>query len=407
MSKLAIALLWLVSLGAAVWVGTVLDAGAPAQAPVEPFRGEAASAPSPAPAPVLASRAEAPAPAPVPERAPAPRPGATAAMLTEEEIASFSLEGVATAEEANRKLMALAATLLAQGPEGHLRLLQVLNDEIVSNQDLERLFGDDEEAARHLYPWIRFLVEREGQVVDMTETLYRAMAENPAAFESFDDDTLEIFTEGVSYVLPGAVSEERLERFRGLARAILERPEGSLPGPVEQNRRRIARALGVWAPPMTPEQALEALRGGQVRGAEALRLLSRVPPDQLSGVDVVAILGPLLREGEWRAFEAVAGHVDPRQVADLDDAMLDGMATGRVHPWAVRQYLQATNRLAWPAPRSFAEAALGRGGQTAATMASAFLLIEPRPDADWLRWAISAHELPEQVRQQVAALIGG
>jgi len=72
-------------------------------------------------------------------------------------------------------------------------------------------------------------MDRDQQVVAMTETIYTTAAEDPVWFEGLDGNTLELFTEGMAILLPGAVGEEQLERFRGYAGKILAMPRDSCP----------------------------------------------------------------------------------------------------------------------------------------------------------------------------------
>ena len=46
-------------------------------------------------------------------------------------------------------------------------------------------------------------------MVAMTETLYRTAAEKPEYFEDTDDNTFELFTEGLAMLLPGAMACSR------------------------------------------------------------------------------------------------------------------------------------------------------------------------------------------------------
>ncbi|MHC5009513.1 MAG: hypothetical protein ACYTG6_01030 [Planctomycetota bacterium] len=408
MSRFLIALGWIATAGAAFYVGTQtgpLGGADGASAPPEERREQTPEASEPLlqPGPdVAASEASA---SPAQSVADEASPSAVDASVTEPE--PFTLEGVTTAEEANRRLMAHVDALLAKGEKGHLDLLRFLDEFVVENDDLERLFGSEEEAARLIYPWIKFLIAREDQVLDLTESIYSTLAEDPQALDGLDDDTLEIFTEGVSFILPGAVSEERMDRFRDYARTILDMPEDALPASLRSARRDIERVMAVWAPRLTPTEALTQLRQGQVSGMEALALLRRIPPELLHDVDLPLLLAPLVQAGEWRAIEALSVlPLDGGDVARLDRALLQGAAEGRIHQWHFHQYLRATNRPGWPAAQDLVEAALQAGGNSAQAAASTFVSLDPRPDAAYVRWALDTYEVPERIRNEIESAFG-
>jgi hypothetical protein len=73
------------------------------------------------------------------------------------------------------ELMELAEAKLGGGPEAHLELLFAL-DEVM--KQLRASGTRDEDLTRELYPWIRFLVAHEADMVDMTETVFRTLAED-------------------------------------------------------------------------------------------------------------------------------------------------------------------------------------------------------------------------------------
>jgi hypothetical protein len=149
---------------------------------------------------------------------------------TVEKVEPFSLENITSVDQASTLFMKFAKHKLDEGPEGHLELFRIL-DQVAQDKELQqRLFRNEEAMIRHLYPWVKFLVNNDQKVVGMMETLYRTAAETPEWFEGTDNDTLEPFTEGLAILLPSAVSEETLDRFRGHVQKILERPKESLPG---------------------------------------------------------------------------------------------------------------------------------------------------------------------------------
>ncbi|MHC4472467.1 MAG: hypothetical protein ACYS99_16070, partial [Planctomycetota bacterium] len=250
-------------------------------------------------------------------------PGAAPASAVE----AMSLEGITTVKQFSDRLMAFVDAQLERGEPGYFEILKAMDLLEKNNDDLERLFTDEAAAMRELYPWVRYLVNREAQVVDFTEYVFRSMAENPAMFEGRDDNPLEAITEGLGVLLPGAVGPERMAVFQAYAEKILETPEEQQPEAVRKNRNEIERLLQrYWAEPVSIEQALEKLRSGQLSESEAARLLRGLPPEMLARIDVSGILGPLLASGRWEAIRALQAL--PAGIADaavLDTHVLRGM----------------------------------------------------------------------------------
>lgn len=317
----------------------------------------------------------------------------------------FTLEGVTEPDEAMGRVMRHVAALLAKGKKGHLDLLRFLDEHVVENDDLERLLGSEAGLARFIYPWVEFTVHRKDQVVDLVETVYETIAANPAFFDGFDDNTLEIFTEGASMVLPGAIDEQRLATFRAHARAILERPEEGLPEVVRAERRHIEQALAAWAPRVSADEALEKLHSGELKGAEAVEVLRRLPPERLEGLDLGAILAPAVRTGDYRTLRAL-GHLplEQRDVDLLDRSLLEAVEKGSINSWHVQQYLRSTKRDAWPSPKTLVEQGLARGGAAANVSADVLVRLDPRPPTDYVRWVIDTYDLHEAMIVRLKAV---
>ncbi|MHC4133865.1 MAG: hypothetical protein ACYTDU_15195 [Planctomycetota bacterium] len=321
-------------------------------------------------------------------RAPAPRVEPTPAELQE----PYTLDGVTTMEEASRRFMKFAARKLAAGPEGHLELLREI-DRLTQNPDYQKLF-DEATAMRLIYPWLKFVVEREEQVVAMTETIYKTAAEEPGWFEGLDDNTLEVFTEGVATVLPGAVGEDQLERFRGYVGKILAMPEDSLPKALKRNTSELRRNLKYWAAPVAPEDALAQLLDRNVSNSVKLKLLKRVDPKEIQAVDIVAILTPAIERGSWDAIQVLGRFaLSAGDVVAFDRAFLQAAATGKVRGWAVRAYLAATNRKRWDAARPFVEDGLRRGESATNAFAEVLGWLPEHPPRAFVRRVLETHEL--------------
>ena len=316
---------------------------------------------------------------------------------------SFSLEGVRTADEASRRFMEFVATQLAAGPEGHLAILQTIDREGRNVRRLQALFPNEREAVRHVYPWVRFLSSHEGEVVSLLETVYRNLGEHPQTFEGFDPQTLELFTEGLSALLPGAVPEDTLGRFRGYAEKALAVPEGDLPEALGgRTRRRIERNVENWAPLVAPEEALARLRSPDLKPEETMALLRRVRPEDLATLDVAELIGPLI---DGRDREVLTGlgafDLDARTVGRIDERLVAGVEAGRVDAWTVSAYAQATHRNGWPDAQRLIEAGLLRGGTSVEVFAASLLYLSTRPPSDYVRWVISTYPLPDALQSNL------
>ncbi len=410
MRGLLIACGWAVTVAAAFLLGESMGRGGGGAS--SPARDEGVVRPLRAPpaaldeGPVLAPGAPRSA---IPDRSretPGPVAGSDADLATGETLEPFTLEGVTDPDVAMARLMRHVAALLAKGEDGHLDLLLFLDEHVANSEALERFFHREEDAVRYIVPWVEFLVNRKGPVLDVVESVFETMAERPETFAEIDKDTLEIFTEGAAVVLPGAVDEERLAKFRGYARAILDTPEGSLPEPVEKQRRRIQRALALWSPRLTPEDAVARLKSGELKGPEAVQALRQLSPEQLQGLDLGTILAPVVAGGDYRALQAMRDlPLQPRDVDLLDGKMLEAAATGKVRDWTVVQYLSSTKRHRWPQQQPFIEEGLGRGGQPAETCARALGRFGGHVPKDYVRWVLERHELSEKTVRVLERLL--
>jgi hypothetical protein len=248
-------------------------------------------------------------------------------------------------------------------------------------------------------------VENDRQVAEFHETLFKTMAERPKELEGIDDDVLEPFTEGLSMALPAVLPEERMERLRGWARTILATPEGSLPEAIEKNRRDLARALAAWTPVLSPEEAAARLRAGGLSPAEALPLLRRVPPEVLREVDVAALVGPAIEQGDYRAVRALSGlALDKGTVLAIDGRV--HRAADRVQPWMVAQYLQATGRGKWVDARPFFDAGLRYGSPQSDAIARALVQLPDRPPKEYVSDVVDSSALSDATRQWLRGAFG-
>ena len=314
--------------------------------------------------------------------------------------APFSLEGIETAEDASKRFMAFADAKLHQGPEGHLELFRALDTLTQNTESFEHLFEDEATMMRLLYPWVKFLVERDQRVIGMAETLYKTAAENPSWFEGTDDDTFEIFTEGLAVLLPGAVDAATLARFRGYVENVMAMPEGSLPKALRSNRGEFRRNLKWWAPPLAQEEVLEQLQDASLPYTARLELLRRVDPKELAGVDLLGILVPALEAGDRRAVSLVGKlPVGAGDVPSLDQAFMVGAKAGKLRSWNIRSYLADTNRRKWSEAQPFIETGLNLGGRATDEFANAIAWLEEKPDKDYVRSMIATYALSENTKR--------
>jgi hypothetical protein len=176
--------------------------------------------------------------------------------------APLNLAGATTGDELRARLFAYAAAHLAAGREAHLALYRTL-DLLITDGTLARLFGDEQEGPRTVYPLVRFLMKRAEGTAALAETVLRTAAEQPATFEGTSAATFELFAEQVGPILAGALGEPRLQRLRGHVQAILDQPADRQPQALRANRTALQRLIGRWAPVVDPAEALARLEGGR------------------------------------------------------------------------------------------------------------------------------------------------
>jgi hypothetical protein len=336
--------------------------------------------------------------------------GANGAMAPPagEAAAAFAWLEAGDPEEAVRLFLAWCAAALARGLEGHLELLRVLDAHLTDptkRERIEALVGSEEEAVRLLYPVLRFAVLHDQQVADLLETTLETMAERPSFFAEMEDDTLELFTEGIGMAMPGVVDEARLARMRAHAVKVLEAPEAGQPRAIQRNRRRLEGLLRAWVPPLAPEEALARLRAGDVQGEEVLALLRRVPPELRGGLDLEPLLGPLVETGSWRALRELERlEIDASTRAALDRRVTDAARLGRADGHAVGSYLRATGRDTFAKALPFLDAGLTAGGRAPDAMALAAMRMPGGPESqEWLRGVRERYDLSEGVRNLIDA----
>jgi hypothetical protein len=319
----------------------------------------------------------------------------------------LDLEGAHTQDEILARLFAHAAANLAGGKDAHRHLYRTL-DTLLKGKVLDQVFGDPSDGPRAIYPLARFLVERDAQVVEFAENVLRAAVDDPLFFEGTEGKTLEVLTEGVGPILPGMVSDERLERMRGHVKAVLAQPADRQPKAVQDNRDGLQKLLEQWVPLLPSAEAAARLKTGTVTGREALGLLKRVRPEDRASLDLDRLLGPMLDEGDLGGLTvAVMAGADARALSSLDTRLIDASSrSGRLGEWHFGQWLIATGRPGWEAARGFLEQALRMGGSTADAAALALLALAPRPPAETVDSLLRSYTVNARVAQNVRASFG-
>ncbi|MCZ6574536.1 MAG: hypothetical protein O7C98_15365 [Planctomycetota bacterium] len=334
------------------------------------------------------------------------RDAAANTETAEESVGPFTLEGVNTAAELSRRFMAYADRKLKEGPEGRLELYRAL-DGLTQGPELHRLFRSEADIAPLAYPWFKFLMDRNHQVAALMEDLYKKAASEPAWFEGTDDDTLEIFTEGMAVMLPGFADAEMMERMTGYVEQILQHDKERVPKAVQRNRREFQRNLEFWSGPVSAEDALQQLQDPSLSNAAAMELLRRVDPSALKGIDVQPILVTALKQGNRNAMGVIAklgaGAGDQRV---FDSAFMEAIGAGSYNQWQIRTYLDVTRRSKWADARYFMEEGLSRGGKTAERFGMALGWMPEQPPKEFIEQVLDGYVLPEHVQTHLRNRFG-
>jgi hypothetical protein len=306
--------------------------------------------------------------------------------------------------ELSTAIMEYAGKKLAEGPEGQKELFREM-DRLM--QDMKTTFRDEQQLMPLIYPWVKFLVQHEREVVGMMETLYKTAAEDPQWFQGLDDDSFEVICEGLALVLPGAVSEEQLARYRSHVEKILALPKESLPEALQKNLRDIERNLEWWSPPLTVQQVLAMLNDPSVPVNKKLTLLARAQQEALRGVDVTRIVAEAVRGGQLNALWTIRNLPEGAvNTALLDPVVLDCAADGKLPSHQVTIYLSATRRETWDAMRPFIQQGLTRGGKATEAFAQCLVFFKDKAPQDFVRGVIATYALSDQIKQQLEATFG-
>ncbi len=389
-------LVWAATVAVAFLLGGQLKPESKARDATRPAHDGRADAPAPeAPSPRGAPETRAP------EEAASPAPVATAGAAAPEPVQPVVIEAGMSPADLSSLFMRYAAQKLAEGPEGHKELFREL-DRLMQDKEVRQVFRDEQQLMPLAYPWVKFLVDRDRQVVAMMETIYRTAAEDPQWFEGLDDDPMEMFAEGLALLLPGVADEEQLARFRAYAEKIVALPKESLPGALQKNLSDIQRDIEWWSPPVKPEDLVKALEDPGVPVAKKIGLLRRADPAALRGVDLTPILAAGIRDGNSQALYLVQRFRDSVSVATLDTAFLDAAASGSQQWHQISAYASATQRNTWETLRPFLDTGLGRGGKATEAFAGSLVFFRHlQIPKEYVATVVSTYALPEQVRTQI------
>ena len=309
---------------------------------------------------------------------------------------TIDLDNIKDAADFFRKIRAYALAMFPKGKEGHLALLKVL-DRVVQDRALQDRIGQTErQLIPHIYPMVKFLVNNDQQVVGFADTVFDTMANDPMALEGFDDNTLEVFTEGMGPLLPSVVSEESMQRFRDYARIMLETPEDQQSEAVRKNRSEMLRLQRYWDPEAAARKALEAIQSGELQPAQMGRMLREIGPELITKHGLWSSVASLLAAGDRNAMRIMRGaDLDSRTIDELDRGLLEGVDSGNMQLWSLRDYLQATKRSQWGQAQPLIETILDRNTKAAEQLSYTLTNLPEKPPKDWVIWLIERHTMSD------------
>jgi hypothetical protein len=239
------------------------------------------------------------------------------------------------------------------------------------------------------------------------ETVYRTAAEEPGFFEGLNADSLDLFGEPISFVLPGAVDAETLARMRGHVETILARPKEALPDALRRNLPLLKRNLEWWSPPIPKEEILRRIADPSVPLDDRLALLRKLKQEDFAEIDLAGLSVEAIRQGREHTLWALHRiPMDGGNLQRLDQAFLDAAAEGKVNAWAVRKYLQGTRRNEWALAQPFIESGLATGERSVLVFAESLLHVAMVPDKEFVRDVISRYRLPATTRRNLKRRFG-
>ena len=169
---------------------------------------------------------------------------------------------------------------------------------------------------------------------------------------------------------------------------------------VQRERRHVQRALESWAPALSAEEALARLEDAETSPEEALSLLRKLTPEQVAGLDLDALLGPMLQSEGYRVVSMI-GRLKPdaRTIGKLDQRLIQGVIGGSAPQNLVQYYLRYTGRHEFEKARHFLESGLQQATPEATgVFVMAAIGMRPGPDDEWLKWVEQTYQIPGDVR---------
>ncbi|MFI5403319.1 MAG: hypothetical protein ACHQ1G_10305 [Planctomycetota bacterium] len=394
-NPLLVGVAWAATVALAFLLGGKLRSEASARGDPRPATGHDTAAP------------EAPSPRAPEARGDEPaRPAAMAPAATPEAQKPLVVVPGMKPGDFSASFMEYAGKQLARGPEGQKELFREV-DRLMKDQGLKELFRDEQAVMPLIYPWVKFLVQHDREVIAMMETIYQTAAEEPAWFEGLDDDTFEALAEGLAVILPGAVNEEQLARFRAHVEKILALPKESLPEALQKNMNDLARNLEWWSPPLTVQQVIAILNDPNTSATKKLALIRRADPEALRGIDVTRIVADAVRAGDgmalWTLQDLPKGSID---TTVLDAAVLDMAGSDELAWHAISSYLDITGRGTWEAARPFIQTGLARGGKTTEAFAQSLVYMANTVPKDFVQGMLATYPLADGIKKQLRAEFG-
>ena len=145
--------------------------------------------------------------------------------------------------------------------------------------------------------------------------------------------------------------------------------------------------------------ALARLRRGSLSAEETLALLAKVSADQARGLDLEALLGPILESDGYKVVRLL-GRLEPspETLARLDQRLIRGVATGATTQAVLAHYLRYTGRYTWERARPLLETGLEQSTQaTRGIFLLTALDMAEGPDEAWVEWARKHYKFSDPV----------
>ncbi len=370
-------------------------------------------------------------------------PGAARARRAFEPLEALDFAAIETPDALVEHFLRWLDTKLRAGRTGHVELM----DWIASLADpaaaealeghIERIFqGDGPQHLVHVWPLIRYAIERDHLLLDFVESVFLQAIEQPEWFERKMSPTaarrldLDDAAGPLTFLVSALASPNRMARMREHLQTLLDQPEAGQPASIRSARPYLEQVLVLWSPPLSVEEAVQrATSGERFAEGELESFLSRVPAAAWTSIDPIALVEPAVRDepralgslmaqlpslypGEVERLDDVivasfATAKDPSAVRDLDDDHADYWRWGEVQ--SLRQTLELTGRRTWESQRGLVDR-IARTGAYGANVVGRFVETARyggrgrRPDEAWVRRFLAesavTDELARELREQ-------